>query len=168
MTIMNHTFRYSRLAIAALTVLLTGAAFFAPLPINAAPPQARSIVVDARAFGYEPASLTINRGDTVTLQLESSDARHGLFLDGYELDVTAEPGQSHQFTFVADRAGKFKFRCSVTCGALHPFMIGELRVEPNAPFLRAIAATLIVTVGAVGFFWRGRQFPCLPVSLFTK
>lgn len=151
---MAYLLRHARVLYAALTALLIGAAFLVPLPVNAAPPQARTIVVDARAFGYDPSALEINRGDTVTLQLESSDTVHGLFLDGYEINVTAEPGQSRQVTFVADREGKFKFRCSVACGALHPFMIGELRVEPNAPFLRAVLATIITAVGAIGLFWR--------------
>lgn len=144
-----------RLCIAALTVILIGAAMIAPLPIQAAPPQARTIDVNARAFGYEPASLSVQRGDTITLKLESGDALHGLYVDGYEIELNADPGHSSSITFVADKEGKFKFRCSISCGALHPFMIGELHVEPNAPFLRAILATLIAAVGAVAFFWKG-------------
>ena len=51
--------------------------------------------------------------------------------------------------FVADRAGKFRLRCSVTCGSLHPFMIGELVVGPNLPFWRAVGALLVVTLGGL-------------------
>ena len=65
-----------------------------------------------------------------------------------------EPGKSAVVTFVADKEGKFKFRCSIPCGTLHPFMIGELNVEPNSPLARALAATLIVALGAVVWFWR--------------
>ena len=105
-------------------------------------------------FAFEPSTLTVQKGDTVTIHLESLDAQHGLFIDGYDVNIQAEPGKSAQATFVADKDGKFKFRCSVTCGVLHPFMIGELTVAPDFPFARAVLATLIASVGAVGYFWR--------------
>jgi heme/copper-type cytochrome/quinol oxidase subunit 2 len=140
--------------IAASAALLTLAAIFVPLPANAGTPQARTITIDARQFAFEPATLDVQRGDTVTLHLESLDASHGLSIDGYGVDIQAEPGKSAEVTFVADKAGTFKFRCSVTCGALHPFMIGELTVEPDLPLARAIAVTLIAAVSAVAFFWR--------------
>lgn len=143
-----------RLIVAALTVLLVGAALIAPLPVGAAAPQAHTIVVHAEGFGFDPAQPAVNVGDTVTLRLEAMDARHGLYVDGYEVQLEAEPGQSAEVTFVADRAGKFKFRCAVACGALHPFMLGELTVAPNVPLLRAVLATGIAAAGALAFFWR--------------
>jgi cytochrome c oxidase subunit II len=142
--------------IAASAALLTLAAILVPLPANAGTPQTRTINVDARQFAFEPAALDVQRGDTVTLHLESLDASHGLSIDGYDVNIQAEPGKSADVTFVADQPGTFKFRCSVTCGALHPFMIGELTVEPNFPLARALAVTLIVALGAVVFFW-GRE-----------
>ena len=146
--------RELRIAIVAVSVLLTLAALVAPLPAVAPTPQARTIEIDARQFAYEPSTVRVNRGDTITFHLESLDAVHGLFVDGYAVNIQAEPGKSAQVTFVADKEGKFKFRCSVSCGALHPFMIGELAVEPNFPLARAMSATLIAAVGALAFFWK--------------
>jgi nitrous-oxide reductase len=96
----------------------------------------------------------VHRGDTVNIHLESLDAVHGLYIDGYDVNIQAEPGKSADVTFIADQEGKFKFRCSVTCGELHPFMIGELDVDPNFLFARAMVATVIVCIGAVLFFWK--------------
>ena len=44
-------------------------------------------------------------GDSVTLELSSTDVTHGISIDGYNLAVTAEPGQSQSLTFTADRPG---------------------------------------------------------------
>lgn len=140
--------------IAANTALLIFAAMVAPLPLAASAPQTRTLAINARAFAYEPATIRVQHGDTVTIHLESLDVVHGLFIDGYDVDIQAEPGKSAQVTFVADKEGKFNFRCSVSCGTLHPFMIGEIKVGPNARFVRAIVATLIATLGAITFFWR--------------
>lgn len=140
--------------IVASAALLALATIFVPLPTHPATPQTRTVNVDARQFAFEPATLDVQRGDTVALHLESLDASHGLSIDGYDVNIQAEPGKSADITFVADKPGTFKFRCSVTCGALHPFMIGELTVEPDFPLARAIAVTLIVAIGAVVFFWK--------------
>ncbi|MBI5303883.1 MAG: cupredoxin domain-containing protein [Chloroflexi bacterium] len=150
---MSRPNRQLRFAIVAVSAVLTLAAFVAPLPAVASAPQARRIEISARQFAYEPATLNVQRGDTITVHLESLDAAHGLAVDGYAVNIQAEPGKSADVTFVADKEGKFKFRCSIACGTLHPFMIGELDVTPNYPFARAIIATLITAIGAVIYFW---------------
>ena len=58
-----------------------------------------------------------------------------------------EPGINQTIMFIADQRGKFRYRCSVSCGPLHPFMIGELIVEPNLGFVRAAALALVVLAG---------------------
>lgn len=146
--------RFYRFSIAASTVCLMLAAIFVPLPGEAHVPEAHTLRINARTFAFDPASIAVRRGDTVTIELEAVDAVHGLYVDGYDLNLVAEPGKSASATFVADREGKFKFRCSVACGALHPFMIGELQVEPNLPLVRALLITLTGVIGALAFFWK--------------
>jgi heme/copper-type cytochrome/quinol oxidase subunit 2 len=137
-----------------VTVILVLLALLAPLPVMGVSPQERHITVSARSFAFEPGTIRANRGDTVIINLESTDAVHGLYLDGYGISTQAEPGRPGQLTFVADRSGAVRFRCNVACGNLHPFMIGKLVVGPNLTWLRAIAATLITAIGAMAVFWR--------------
>ena len=119
---------------------------FAPLPSFPTQPADRRFRLGASSFEYTPAILSVNPGDQVTLELVSADYVHGLYIDGYDLNLVAEPGHTETLTFIADKPGSFRFRCSVTCGALHPFMIGKLNVGPNVLLWRAIglAATAAI------------------------
>jgi heme/copper-type cytochrome/quinol oxidase subunit 2 len=89
----------------------------------------------------------VNPGDRVTIELQSTDVVHGLYVDGYQVAQTVDPGQTARLTFVADRAGTFRLRCSVTCGPLHPFMIGKLVVGSNALLWRAAGLALLALAG---------------------
>jgi heme/copper-type cytochrome/quinol oxidase subunit 2 len=150
----NEQMTNQRKLIGAVTMLLVLIALFTLIPVAASAPQARTIEINARQFAYEPATVRVNRGDTLTFHLDSLDAAHGLSVDGYDVNIQAEPGKSASVTFIADKEGTFKFRCSISCGALHPFMIGELNVEPNAPLVRAIMVAIIVGIGAMIWFWK--------------
>lgn len=131
------------LAAAALAVA------FAPLPFVSSKitPASRTFRVEASQYAYSPGELYIDPGDTVTLEVVSTDVVHGLYLDGYGISLEADPGQTARTTFVASRPGSFRFRCNVTCGALHPFMIGKLTVGSNTALFRGIGLAL---VGAIG------------------
>lgn len=132
-----------------LTAVLALAVLLAPIPLLAPTPTPRQIELNARMFAFEPARLAVNQGDEITLVLHSTDVVHGLYLDGYPVNIIAEPGKPAEATFFAGRRGKFRFRCSVTCGNLHPFMIGEMVVGPNLPFWRALAALAVIAIGSL-------------------
>lgn len=121
---------------------------FAPLPVRAAAPSRRTFRVEASQFAYGPSVLTVNQGDIVTIELVSKDVVHGLYVDGYGVSVTADPGQTATLTFTADKAGSFRFRCNATCGALHPFMIGKIQVGPNTTLTRTIGLTVLAGLAA--------------------
>jgi heme/copper-type cytochrome/quinol oxidase subunit 2 len=123
---------------------------FVPLPARSIAPQERSFRIDARQFAYSPSELKVNTGDTVTLELVSNDVVHGLYVDGYDISVEADPGQTKTLKFVADKPGSFRFRCNITCGAMHPFMIGKLTIGTNEWLLRSIGLALVGVLGAVG------------------
>jgi len=128
-------------------------------PVAASTGTTREFTLTARQFAYTPERIRVTQGDYVILHLVPKDVAHGIFLDGYGLEARALPGGAATIEFVADRAGQFRFRCSVTCGALHPFMIGQLNVESgvpftNAPFLLSAAAALIIASGSVVYAFR--------------
>lgn len=129
---------------------------FAPIPVHARPVE-RLIRVTAENYAFSPAVIYANPGDQITVELVSKDVAHGLSVDGYPVDLHAEPGRSARTTFIAERAGTFKIRCTVACGNLHPFMTGKIAVGPNLLLYRALGLALLVMVyGAVQAVWKIR------------
>lgn len=105
--------------------------------------------MEARQFAYSPSELKVNPGDTVTIELVSTDVVHGLYIDGYDISVEADPGQTTTLSFVANKSGAFRFRCNLTCGSMHPFMIGKFTVGINDWFYRSIGLAFL---GVIGIF----------------
>lgn len=113
-------------------------------------PQERSFTIIARQYAYDPPVIRVNRGDTLRLRFASLDVVHGFYLEGHDLDVAITPmrnaverrkpsdpdyvEQVEEVVLKVDRTGKFRYRCSHTCGFMHPFMLGELIVGPNRLF----------------------------------
>ena len=122
---------------------------FAPLPVPSSTPQERTFRVDAQQFAYSPSELKVNPGDKVIIQLVSTDVVHGLYVDGYDISIEADPGQTKTLTFIANKPGSFRFRCNATCGAMHPFMIGKLTVGTNNWLFRSVGLAMITVVGVI-------------------
>lgn len=140
-----------------------------------APPTHREIIIVAKKYGYEPAVLRVNQGDKITLKLTSKDATHGFYLEGYDFDakVRAEmpyfwirhPSKSKEYdkepvesyTFTANKTGKFRYRCSIGCGSFHPFMQGELIVEPNYLFPVSTGLAIGMLFACIIYFRRKKE-----------
>jgi cytochrome c oxidase subunit II len=120
---------------------------FIPLPAQHVAPQERIFRVEARQFAYSPSELSVNPGDTVTIQFVSTDVVHGLYVDGYGVSVEADPGQTATLTFTANKPGSYRVRCNVTCGAMHPFMIGKLSVGRDQWLYRSAGLAVLALMG---------------------
>lgn len=111
--------------------------------------EERFFEVKAKKFSYTPNIIKVNKGDVVKIRLISEDVHHGLYVDGYAVKTSAYPGQEGSLTFIADRPGRFSFRCSVTCGEFHPYMVGYLIVGPNSRFNIYVLLTVILGIGSL-------------------
>jgi plastocyanin len=135
-----------------------------PLTIQFFPAKTKthSISLEAKKYGYSPSRIVVNEGDTIILRPNSMDATHGFLLDGHPLEFVMRKGVTFlrytwkdddgnlqsdwdrvsEVEFVAEQAGKFTFRCTQTCGNLHPFMTGELIVKPNSPYYLFVSLSI--------------------------
>ena len=89
----------------------------------------REIDMVAKKWVFEPNTITVNEGDTVTLHITSIDVDHGISIPTFGVNQKLEPGDEVDVTFVADKKGSFPFICNVFCGSGHTDMTGTLIVE---------------------------------------
>lgn len=119
-------------------------------------PGYKEFNVKLSQFSFEPDTLRVHRGDRVRLNLDSVDVAHGLAIDGYDGMISVPVEKVVTVEFVATQNGAMRFRCAVTCGAFHPFMVGRIVVEPETTFPWAMllvgAAPLALLGGHI--LWR--------------
>lgn len=161
--------RLFRIPIAASAgILCTLLALTAGAPFEA--PRSRTFDISARQYAYDPAVIQVARGDTLHIRLKTLDVVHGFYVEGHGIDATVHPDSPYtrlrgpdgefrpagEIVFIAGAPGKYRFRCSHTCGPMHPFMQGEMMVGPNLPFRAGAGlAAGIVLAAAVLLLLRG-------------
>jgi nitrous-oxide reductase len=84
---------------------------------------------------FTPDIVRVKEGDTIHLHItnleQAHDATHGFALDSYNINLSLEPGEHADVTFVADKPGVFPLYCTEFCSALHLEMAGYFLVEPK-------------------------------------
>lgn len=84
-----------------------------PAPVEAGV-SVKEFVVDGSNFSFNPATIFVNKGDTVKITFNDNDGTHNLVIDGYNLSTNViDGGSSDSIQFVADKTGNFEFYCSV-------------------------------------------------------
>jgi len=140
----------------------------------------RRFDIKANQYAYDPPRIVVNRGDEVRIRLSSRDVVHGFFMEGQDLDAFIYPGRLlfnlrrtsldpayvpvEEIVFRADYFGKYRYRCSVTCGTLHPFMQGEMIVQPNYPFRVGMGATAGILLAGLFLMLTGSRAEPVPSS----
>lgn len=156
--------------LAGALLLLGGLGGFLSAHFGQASPQERQFTITAHKYAYDPPVLRVNRGDRVHIRLVAKDVTHGFYLEGYNLDAKVRPEnptfwvrhpsqdgeykEVEEISFVANRTGKFRYRCSITCGYMHPFMQGEFIVRPNYLYSTSVGIALALAVSMLMIFRR--------------
>jgi heme/copper-type cytochrome/quinol oxidase subunit 2 len=176
-----------------LIILTLVVAVAIPLSIQLLPAKIRThtLALEAKKYGYSPSRIIVNRGDKIVLKPTSLDATHGFLLDGHPVEFTMRKGATFlkytwedengklqadwdrvsEVEFVTDKAGKFTFRCTQTCGNLHPFMTGELIVKPNNPYYLFISLSIWLVFSLLAYIRTdtGSSFSGFrPINLLEK
>lgn len=95
--------------------------------------ETRSFEVTASKYQFEPAELTVDQGDQVSITIKSADRTHGFEIKGYGVKTDVpDGGRAVTVEFTADKPGTFTISCSKWCGSGHGRMKGRLIVKPRA------------------------------------
>lgn len=108
-----------------LIALVCGVAIVAP---RAAAAEPRHIEIQAKRYAFEPAVITVKKGEPVVLVLKSNDVPHGLRFRELGIDLKAPKNGVGQIAFTPDKTGDFVGHCSVFCGSGHGSMTLTLHV----------------------------------------
>ncbi len=112
-----------------LVLLLVAVAGATPAAAQQASAGVREIKMTAKNYDFDPAEITVKKGDTVRLIITATDRKHGIKIEGYDIDQVLNVGDPTIVEFTADKAGTFEFKCSVYCGMGHRKMKGKLIVQ---------------------------------------
>ena len=105
----------------------------APLqePVTIEAPTSNVVEIDmiARQWDFNQATITVNEGDQVKLNIRSVDVTHGFAIFEFGVSERLTPGKTTTVEFTADKKGEYTFFCTVLCGKGHNGMRGKLIVE---------------------------------------
>lgn len=88
----------------------------------------KRIKMYARNWDWTPDEIRVKKGTRVVIDFVSEDANHGFQLKAYKIKVNLPQDKRAQIEFVADKVGKFSWRCSRPCGNGCAKMTGKLIV----------------------------------------
>jgi|SRR5215831_2219086 len=95
---------------------------------SARPAAPRRIEVTAKRFGFEPAEITVKKGEAVELDVTSADVPHGLRIRELKIDLHVSKGKNADAVFTPQATGTFVGHCSVFCGSGHGQMTLTIHV----------------------------------------
>src|SRR5262249_3746904 len=120
----GSSFRVAAMGVVMATAVLSSASVRAG---GGAP--ARVVAITARRFEFVPNEITLKKGETVTLRLETEDVTHGFFVRPLGIDEEIVPGHPTDVTVTPQQLGLYRTICDHFCGAGHGGMKMTIVVE---------------------------------------
>ena len=94
-----------------------------------APAAVKSFDLTGKMFAFSQSEIRVEKGDTVTVNFESTDGPHDWVVDAFNARTKqVQPGTKTSVTFVADKVGTYEYYCSVGQHRQNG-MVGKLIVE---------------------------------------
>jgi cytochrome c oxidase subunit II len=102
------------LAASVLLLMLSG--------ISIAEQPAKTITIHAKRFAFDPAEITVKKGEEVKLSLVSDDVPHSLVVKELNINAPIAKNKPTEISFTPEKTGDFKGVCGRFCGTGHGSM----------------------------------------------
>ncbi len=90
--------------------------------------KVRVIKVSAKRFVFTPDHLTLKKGETVDIELNSEDVPMGFSVPDIGGRADIPPGTVAHLRLTPQKTGTFPFLCDIFCGSGHEDMNGVITV----------------------------------------
>jgi cytochrome c oxidase subunit 2 len=88
----------------------------------------RRVEIVAKRFSFQPAEVTLKKGEPVVLILSSKDVTHGIKFQELSLEAEIKKDTPKELAFTPTEAGDYVGHCSHFCGEGHGSMMLTLHV----------------------------------------
>jgi cytochrome c oxidase subunit 2 len=85
--------------------------------------------VIAHIFSFDPSTIQVPAGSTVTFYVTSPDVVHGFFIPNTAVNMMVVPGWVSDDSHTFNKPGTYLLLCNEYCGAGHHFMYGSIVVK---------------------------------------
>jgi cytochrome c oxidase subunit 2 len=88
----------------------------------------KRIQMIAENWKFIPNEILVRKGTRVVLEIQSYDSPHSFVMKAYRIKVPLPEKKTTTIEFIADKVGKFRWRCGRPCGDGCAKMTGKLVV----------------------------------------
>jgi cytochrome c oxidase subunit 2 len=88
----------------------------------------KKVEVVAKRYAFEPAEITVKKGQPVTLDVSTEDVAHGLVINELGIRTEVKKGKATEVSFTPQHVGTFVGKCAHFCGAGHGSMALTIHV----------------------------------------
>lgn len=109
---------------ALLIVAVSGAASFAWATAS----SEKVIKVVSKRFVFEPAEITLKKGEAVDIEITTEDVVMGFSVPDLQQRADVLPKQVAHVHLKPEKVGSYPFLCDIFCGSGHENMNGTIKV----------------------------------------
>ena len=125
----NMTIRFLNTITFLSAAIILAVSFITAIGSLSAQTAVQTIQIHVKRFSFDPAEITIKKGETVKLVLTSDDVTHSLLIPDLNVNAPVKKGHPAEVTITPSKPGDFQGKCGHFCGTGHGSMRFTVHVK---------------------------------------